>query len=229
MLWVEEDDDETLQPNPSHTVDFTYRIQCHALPIEHAHSLAEAITAVLPWINSEPNVGIHRIHVAESGNGWVRPTGQDNNSDGLLYLSRRTRLVLRLPKNLVEKAQALEGAVLDIDGNRLTVGKGQDKLLHLSNTLFARYVVTNEYDTEIQFVDYLIDQLQRMDIRIRKLLCGKEHTISTPKTPIHTRSVLIAELNPEESLSLQQNGIGPYRQLGCGLFIPHKDIAPVHK
>nr|VFK50199.1 MAG: CRISPR-associated protein Cas6, subtype MYXAN [Candidatus Kentron sp. TUN]VFK50805.1 MAG: CRISPR-associated protein Cas6, subtype MYXAN [Candidatus Kentron sp. TUN]VFK51274.1 MAG: CRISPR-associated protein Cas6, subtype MYXAN [Candidatus Kentron sp. TUN] len=227
MIWLEED--EILQTNPNYIVDYAYRIRCHSLPVEHAYFLAEAITAVLPWINNEPSVGIHSIHVADSGNGWIRPTAHSNNLNDLLYLPRRTRLVLRLPKNLVRKAQNLEGAVLDITGNTLTVEKGQEKPLCPSNTLFARYVVTDNHDQETRFMDYLIDQFQRMSIRVRKILCGREHVISMPKTPIRTRSVLIAELNPEESLLLQQNGIGSCHQLGCGLFIPHKDIAPVHK
>nr|VFK42205.1 MAG: CRISPR-associated protein Cas6, subtype MYXAN [Candidatus Kentron sp. TC]VFK42660.1 MAG: CRISPR-associated protein Cas6, subtype MYXAN [Candidatus Kentron sp. TC] len=225
MLWLEED--EISRANPTYVVDYAYRIRCHSLPVEHAYSLAEGIAAVLPWYKSEPNVGIHSIHVAESGNGWIRPTGNGNNFNSLLHLSRRTRLILRLPKNLIEKAKHLEGATLDINSNTLVVEKGQEKPLRPSGTVFARYVATGDHDKETRFVDYLVDQLQRMNIHVRKLLCGREHVIPTPKAPIHTRSVLIAEINPEESLLLQQNGIGPFRQLGCGLFIPHKDIAPV--
>ncbi len=227
MPWLEED--ETPQISPGRAIDYAYRIRCPTLPVEHAYPLAEAIASVLPWLKSEPNVGIHRIHVADSGNGWMRPTGSGSDFSGLLYLSRRTRLILRLPKNLIKKAENLEGAILDINKNTLAVEKGQEKPLHPSNTLFARSIVTGDHDKETQFVDYLVDQFQQMGIRVRKLLCGKEHIISTQKKPIHTRSVLIAEINPEESLLLQENGIGPFRQLGCGLFIPHKNIAPVYR
>jgi len=227
MPWLEED--ETAQPNPSHIVDYAYRIRCRSLPVEHAFPLAEAVAAVLPWLDNEPKVGIHSIHVAASGNGWVRPTGGDNNANDLLYLSRRTRLVLRLPKSLTKEARDLEGAVLDIDSNTLVVEKGEEKPLRPSGTLFARYVVTGDYARETEFVDYLADQFRQMNIRVRKLLCGREHVIPTPQAPIHARSVMIAELNPEESLLLQENGIGPHHQLGCGLFIPHKDIAAVQK
>ena len=217
------------QPNPSSIVDYAYRIRCHSLPVEHAFRLAKAIKTILPWLDDQPNVGIHSIHVADSGNGWIRPTKTDHNPDELLYLSRRTRLVLRLAKKLIQKAKALEGVILDINGNTLSVEKGQEKPLRPSATLFARYVVSNNHETETRFIDHLVDQFQRMNIHIRKLLCGKEHNIPTPTAFIHTRSVLIAELKPEESLLLQESGIGPHRQLGCGLFIPHKDIAPVHK
>ncbi|VFM94866.1 MAG: CRISPR-associated protein Cas6, subtype MYXAN [Candidatus Kentron sp. G] len=226
MLWLEEPEEDEIQPAHQNPIlDYAYRIQCHCLPIEHAYLLAEAIMAILPWIRDEPNAGIHSIHVADSGNGWIRPTGNGNN---LLHLSRRTRLLLRLPKSLLPKARELEGSTLFIDGNTLVVGKGQEKPLLASSTLFARYIV-DEYGEETRFVSYLVDQLQHLGIRPRKILCGRSHVIPTPEAPIHTRSALIAELTPEESLQLQQNGIGQNHQLGCGLFIPHKGIAPVSK
>jgi len=40
---------------------------------------------------------------------------------------------------------------------------------------------------------------------------------------------MIADLEVEESLRLQQKGLGPYRYLGCGLFIPHKGIDDIRK
>jgi CRISPR/Cas system CSM-associated protein Csm4 (group 5 of RAMP superfamily) len=40
---------------------------------------------------------------------------------------------------------------------------------------------------------------------------------------------MLADLKPEESLRLQQQGLGPHRLMGCGIFIPHKGIDAVHK
>nr|VFJ45429.1 MAG: CRISPR-associated protein Cas6, subtype MYXAN [Candidatus Kentron sp. DK] len=228
MLWLEDpEQNNTPSKNPEHILDYAYRIRCHTLPVEHIYPLSETIAAILPWIDDEPAIGIHSIHVADSGNGWIRPTGKDSND--LLFLSRRTRLVLRLPRDLLPKARDLEGRTLTINGNTLTVEKGQKKPLIPSSTLFARYIVTQEHEEETRFVDYLIDQFHTLDITPRKILCGRTNVIRTPKAPIHTRSVLIAELSPAESLRLQQNGIGPNRRLGCGLFIPHKGIGPVSK
>jgi hypothetical protein len=36
---------------------------------------------------------------------------------------------------------------------------------------------------------------------------------------------MLAGLTLEESLALQRHGLGAKRKLGCGVFIPHKDIA----
>ena len=42
-----------------------------------------------------------------------------------------------------------------------------------------------------------------------------------------TFSMMLHGLGPEQSLRLQQRGLGPHRLLGCGLFVPHKSAAAV--
>ena len=42
-----------------------------------------------------------------------------------------------------------------------------------------------------------------------------------------TFSMMLHALVPEQSLRLQQHGLGPHRLLGCGLFVPHKSAAAV--
>ena len=40
---------------------------------------------------------------------------------------------------------------------------------------------------------------------------------------------MLADLSADESLRLQQFGLGPYRYIGCGLFIPYKGIKAVNR
>ncbi|MDH3609566.1 MAG: hypothetical protein OEQ24_10045 [Gammaproteobacteria bacterium] len=42
-----------------------------------------------------------------------------------------------------------------------------------------------------------------------------------------TRSLMIDGLKIEESIYLQQRGLGEGRLVGCGLFMPHKGIEAV--
>ena len=84
-----------------------------------------------------------------------------------------------------------------------------------------------EEQDEERFVDYAAGELAAMGVCVRKLLCGISHVITTPTENIFTRSVMVAGLSPEQSLRLQQQGLGPGRAIGCGLFIPHKGIDPV--
>jgi CRISPR-associated protein Cas6 len=129
----------------------------------------------------------------------------------------------------VADAQALTGTTLDVAGHALEVGSAKIRPLAPVTTLLARYVVSRENESEEQFVERTAKELQRLGIQVRKLLCGRCTTLDTPDGPLLTRSVMLADLEQEESLRLQETGLGPARRLGCGLFIPHKGIGPVGK
>jgi hypothetical protein len=69
--------------------------------------------------------------------------------------------------------------------------------------------------------------LRDMGIKPKKMLCGTETIINIPDKQLSTRSLMLADLSVEESVQLQMKGLGSHRWLGCGLFIPHKDIKEV--
>jgi CRISPR-associated protein Cas6 len=229
MYWEDEKDENTPYVVPDDVVDLVYRINCRSLPLDHAHSFSTAIRDHLSWIDEEERAGIHLIHGAESGNGWMRP---DDASNELLHLSHRSRMTLRVPKHRIEDAHSLSGRKLDIDGHSLEVGKANVKLFSTLPTQFARYVVVPEglgQEDEEAFMAYAVEQLRELGIKVRKLLCGRGHAIRHPNGDVRTRSLMLADLDVEEAVTLQQQGIGGHRTMGCGLFIPHKGIRAVHK
>jgi CRISPR-associated protein Cas6 len=222
MYW-QEIKDNARYTVPDDIVDVVYSIDCRALPVDHAYALSQAIQRALPWFAEEDSAGLHTIHVAESGNGWMRP----DQADALLYLSRRTKLTLRLPKHRIEDAGKLTGQTLDIDGKPLRVEKSVVRPLSTITTLFSRYIVTRDGTDEAVFLQDAMALFHKMGVHPKKMLCGMEHVISTPDRTIRARSLMLADLAVEESVKLQQQGLGTNRKLGCGLFIPHKDIREV--
>ncbi len=56
------------------------------------------------------------------------------------------------------------------------------------------------------------------------MLCGRDVTLATPQRSYRTRSLMLTVATPAQSLALQRQGLGEARKLGCGLFIPHKDV-----
>ena len=229
MYWEDEKDENTPYVVPDDVVDLVYRINCRSLPLDHAHSFSTAIRDHLSWIDEEERAGIHLIHGAESGNGWMRP---DDASNELLHLSHRSRMTLRVPKHRIDDARQLSGQTLNIDGYSLDIGKATVKLLSTLPTQFARYVVVPEgieHHDEETFMAYAAEQLRALDIKLRKLLCGRTHVIRQPDADLYTRSLMLADLEVEEAVTLQQQGIGRHKTIGCGLFIPHKGISAVHK
>jgi len=222
MYWQEEEDDVTQFRVPEDVVDIQFSINCKRLPVDHAHALSSALIKALPWFAEEAQAGLHLIHVAESGNGWERPQGEGE----VLYLSRRTKLTLRVPQHRVEDAKTLSGQVLNVAGNEIEVGKSTVRLLSVSTTLYSRYVVGREGQSEDEFLGELIAELRQAGLRFKKVLCGKENLFDTPDGPLITRSLLVADMTFDDAVRLQEIGVGDlqHKKLGCGLFIPHKPV-----
>jgi CRISPR-associated protein Cas6 len=224
MYWNDDKDRKAEFVIPDDVIDLAFRIGCPTLPLDHAHALSSALLTALPWLEDEEYAGIHLIHGAASGNGWFRP---EDTESGLLHLPKRTRLRLRIPRNRLQEAQGLTGQSLDIDGHPLQVGKAEVSLLSSLPTLFSRYVQTREDLDETEFLEEAARQLKALDIPCRKMLGGITHTMKFPDGAVFTRSLMVADLAPEQSVRLQQAGLGEGRTIGCGLFLPHKGINPV--
>jgi CRISPR-associated protein Cas6 len=224
MYWNDDTDNKAGFAVPDDVVDIAFRIACPTLPLDHAHALSSALLKALPWLEDEAYAGLHLIHGAASGNGWFRPEDTENE---LLHLSKRTRMRLRVPRERLQDAQALSGQSLDIEGHPLEVGASEVSLLSSLPTLFSRYVMTREELDETQFLEEVAGQLKALDIPCRKMLSGITHTMKFPDGTVFTRSLMVADLEPEQSVRLQQVGLGEGRMFGCGLFMPHKGIKPV--
>jgi CRISPR-associated protein Cas6 len=221
MFW-QEDDKRDVVTTSEKVVDLSYKIDCKQIPTCHAWELSQALYDALPWIREDVELGIHQIHGATSGNGWERP------ADGeLIYLSKRTRMYLRAPTDRVDDARELEGKTLDVAGHAVGIGSMSVKQIDPFSTLFARYIVTGEGDSEEDFLRGVVQQLEARDIHARKLLCGISHQFEANGEKIDTRSLMIADLDKTTSIALQETGIGPHRHLGCGIFVPHKGIKAV--
>lgn len=219
MYW-EEKPDEKNKNIPDDVLDVVYGISCRTLPVDHAYALSTAVKNELDWIENEPCAGVHTIHVAASGNGWFRP----EDASQLLHPSRRTKLILRLPKQRIDDAKMLIGKTLDVDGNSLTVNNMGEKKLSDISTLFSRYISIENASDENEFMEEIVLALNGLGIKPKKMLCGKEAHVSIGDSVVITRSLMIADLSTSDSILLQQQGLGSHRWMGCGIFLPHKDI-----
>ena len=202
-------------------VDAVFAISCRCLPVDHAYALSQAVQAALPWFAQEPCAGLHTVHGAASGGGWMRPEG----ADALLQLSRRAKLALRLPRHRLDDAGALVGRTLQVAGWPLRVDKIALRPLSRITTVFSRCVILAAAGDEAAFLAAAAGEMRAFGIDPGRMVCGRVTPVATPGRTYQTRSLMLAGLTPEHSLALQARGLGAERKLGCGLFIPHKDIA----
>jgi CRISPR-associated protein Cas6 len=201
-------------------VDAVFAIECRNLPVDHAYALSAAIQAALPWFADEPQAGLHTVHGAASGAGWQRPEGEDAQ----LQLPRRTKLVLRLPTHRMADAAALTGRTLDVAGSPMRVGELSARPLLRIASLFSRSVLFEGAADESAFVAAATAGLRALRIQASSMLCGRDVTLATPEGTYRTRSLMLTVATPAQSIALQREGLGEARKLGCGVFIPHKDV-----
>jgi CRISPR-associated protein Cas6 len=223
MFWQEKPKDKSFEASHE-VVDLYFKLECKTLPLDHAWALSSGLSNAAPWLRSTEYSAIHLIHVAESGNGWIRP---DNPENELLHLSHRTRFTLRLHRDNLALAEELVGLKLDIAGHPLHIKEFRLQLLAPHTTVFSRHIVTPGELEEDEFLNLVAPQIQAQGIQIKKMMGGLPHTFNTPQGKLTTRSLMLSDLQKEESIRLQQNGIGDNQLLGMGIFMPHKDIAAV--
>jgi len=189
-------------------IDVTYALNGRSLPADHAYALWEEVVRVMPWLAAEAQAGILPLRAPEHGDD--------------LLLPRRARLVLRVPVGLAPLARNLSGQALDVGGHALVVGEARERPLQPAPTLHAQLVASASPEQE--FVLEMQKELGALGIH-GELICGKRHTLAGSEGRIAGYSLVVHELKPQESLSLQYRGLGGERRHGCGMFIPYKVIA----
>ncbi len=219
MYW-QEDDDQNQTGTSDKVQELVFALKGQAVPVDHAHALADAITQILPWISEERRFGVYSLAGMEEGNGWARGGGADE----MIYLSRRSKLILRLPNERADETLALSGQTLQVHGQPLVIGEARSRSVNIASTLYARFVHTLDHVEEEAFLHYIQSELKVLGVRAKKMLCGKARHIRTDNGVIHTRSVMLDGISSEDAMRLLEYGVGPGRHLGCGLFVGHKSI-----
>lgn len=199
---------------PAGSVDVAFELAGRHLQRDYAHCLLEAVAQQLPWFKQEPLAGIHPLKLV---------SGTDGAAPALL--SRRTRLLLRVARASLSQTLALTGRELAIGQSRLQVGQGQARELLPHATLYAHQVCAAD-DDELQFINRAQAELDAMGVRYL-LVCGKNQRRELNGQTLSAYSLMLHGLSPADSLRIQERGIGPHRQWGYGLFVPHKSAAAV--
>ncbi len=219
MFWQEDIKEEHFTL-PETIQDAVFSIRAKVLPMDHAYLLSQGLLKHLPWL-AEVNAGIFDISVAD-GNGW------EQDESGLYYPSKRSKLNIRVPQEKLEIVRELAGKTLDLGDYSVDIIKALDsKLMSNMQIVFAKHVACDKSASEEEFLQVAFTQLQVLGIQPKKMMAGLQRSITTPDGTIHTRSLMVADMRKVESVTLQEQGIGEHRLLGCGLFLPQKGIESV--
>ena len=222
MFWNQQDEQPAQYQVPDDVFDLVFRVRGTSLDIDHAYALSAALRTQLTDATCS-KIGVHGVRMAGSGNGWNRP----EQSDAELPLSRRARLAIRVHRDDSEEVGRIMNQRLQLGHQEITVGSSVMRKLSTIGTLHARAICCDREQSETDFLTEIAALLKMMNIKVSKMICGRCGEIRTADETIFTRALMVADLEPEESVTLQQRGLGEGRMLGCGLFVPHKGIDPV--
>ncbi len=196
----------------SDRVDVAFALAGATFPRDHQRLLADALEAAVPWLATEPGVGVHRLKLV-AGEG---DTG---------LLSRRARLLVRVPRARVADLDILAGRELAVGEHRVLLGRPVVRELLPHRTLYAEFVAARS-DDELAFLDAVSGELDALGVSCGRV-CGRERSLVDGPQRVPGFSLMLDALSIDDSLRVLERGVGAHRRLGCGLFVPHRSAAAV--
>lgn len=199
---------------PASVVDLVFPLAGRAVPRDYTQALHAALQQELPWLAQASGAGIHPLKLVQGG-----------GAGPVSLLSARTRLLLRLPRARVADARRLAGRTLLIGEHPVQLGEPHERELLPHATLYA-YAVAAAGEDEVVFMQAVAGELQALGVRTHTV-CGKRGGRPHEGQTLTTFSLMLHALSQADSLRVQEQGLGPHRLLGCGVFVPHKSAAAV--
>jgi CRISPR-associated endonuclease/helicase Cas3 len=136
---------------------------------------------------------------------------------------------IRSPLPQLEHLLPLSGKKLDLAGHLIRIGTPQLHTLSASADLSCNLVTIKGYLDAGEFASGVRKQLDSEGISSSvNVVVGRRRVLRIKQQTIVGFEVRLQGLSDEESLAVQQKGIGGRRHLGCGLFNP-SNPSPQHE
>jgi CRISPR-associated protein Cas6 len=192
-------------------VDLAFALTGARVPEDYADALWRAVRGVLPWLEEDTAAGVHPLARMSPGQGGY-------------FLSRHSRLTLRLAAGRADDARALCGATLDL-GGPLSVGAARVRALAPAKVLYSSFVAV-EAEDEAAFLGACRREIEALGVAAQ-FIAGRAQAMQVDGRGVMGFSLMLHGLDKEDSLRVQRAGIGAERKRGCGIFVEHKSVAPV--
>lgn len=187
-------------------VDLAFRLTGSKVPVDHGYALYSAISRLVPEIHEAKNIGVHPIRGTYSGNGE-------------LMLRDSSRLVVRMESEQIGQFLKLAGKKLEIDSYSFRVGVPEVRLLRPRAALYSRLVTIKGFMEPAEFLEAAKRQLEKIEV-LAELQVGERRTFRVKDKQVVGFELAATGLDAEDSIRLQESGIGGRRHMGCGIFAP---------
>ena len=196
--------------------DFSFAVDGKSIPIDHAQFLYGSICRILPEFHEHNSIGIFGI------NGKFNQTQTRR-----LELNCNSRLKIRLPLDRSRLAYKLAGKYLQLDQDKVYLHIPELELILPSPTLQTRIAIIKGFQDANSFANAAQYHLEKLSITGKVRMSARFDGQPRCRTiMIHCRKIVgfafkVDGLSDQDSLILQQEGIGGRRKYGCGLFTPY--------
>jgi CRISPR-associated endonuclease/helicase Cas3 len=199
-------------------LDTVFLVRGDLLPAEHHYPLLGALSDVVP-----------EFHV-ERAELRFAPINGDRGGKGIIRLTDRSRLRVRLPVDRIALVLPLAGRTIRIGDHRVTLGTPTVVPLTPAPTIAARTVTFKNSTEPEQFLTVARRKLDELGVAGEPgiPLIREGERAGEPRRKvlrIKGRRIVgyalqVEGLTAEESLLLQEKGLGGRCRMGCGFFLP---------
>jgi CRISPR-associated protein Cas6 len=186
-------------------VDLAFRLTGSKVPVDHGYALYSAISRLVPAIHEAKNIGVHPIRGTYSGNGE-------------LMLRDSSRLVVRMESEQIGQFLKLAGKKLEIDSYSFRVGVPEVRVLLPRVAVYSRLVTIKGFMEADAFLEAAKRQLEKIGVQA-DVQVGERRTFRVKDKQVVGFELAATGLDAEDSLRLQEIGIGGRRHMGCGIFV----------
>ena len=136
-----------------------------------------------------------------------------NDEEGLALSLEEIEYLERKPILNINDAIKLENETINVLGSNIKIGKSSIKTFLVVRDLICRFVLCDKNETEEDFLLGVKKELFSHGVLIKKAICGKAKSLTINGKDRFTRSLMIADLSKENSVLLQDSGLGAGRFL----------------
>ena len=178
-----------------------------AIPSDHAYPLFSALSRRFPQLHKPNCVAIHPICGNQLGDRRIR-------------LTDRSELIVRCNDDGITDWLPLAGTQIDIVGAPVTLRSPRVVTLCPSAALRSRLVTIKGFMESETFQRAVRRQLDSLGVsaEVSLMLC-KRRTLRVKDKEIVGFELVIEQLTADESIVIQEHGIGGRRHMGCGIFV----------
>ncbi|MDB5386475.1 MAG: cas6 [Planctomycetaceae bacterium] len=190
-------------------IDLSFPLISQAsLPADHGYLLYVGLCRLMPQLHGSDGYAVHPVRGQQTGNRQ-------------LQLCPWSRLTFRAEAEKIPELIALAGKQLLVADRVLRVGIPEVHALTSEPAVRSRLVTTKNGQDAERFVKEIRRQLEAMQVSSEAILTlGKRRTIHIRDKEVVGHEVIIEGLSAEESLTIQEQGLGGRRHMGCGVFVP---------